>query len=142
MSDYSYSEIKSMQQRAMERVREMNRNSENALEMAKNEFEKKSVIPDSRPKMNASAQQIKTKHTNMPANLPKDRQYTDLRTLFEKEEKGSAPKISEEGRTDSGGFLESILKEPDRALLTGLLMLLKSEGADEALMMALMYIMA
>lgn len=39
MSDYTYSEMKNMQQRAMERVREMNRTSETALQMAKIELE-------------------------------------------------------------------------------------------------------
>jgi hypothetical protein len=36
----------------------------------------------------------------------------------------------------------NILDEPDKAILLGLIMLLKSEGADEILIMALMYILS
>jgi hypothetical protein len=36
----------------------------------------------------------------------------------------------------------SILDEPDKAIILGLIMLLKSEGADEMLIMALMYILS
>ena len=36
----------------------------------------------------------------------------------------------------------NILDEPDTAILLGLIMLLKSENADEMLIMALMYILA
>ena len=38
--------------------------------------------------------------------------------------------------------LENLFAEPDKAMLMGLIMLLKSEGADETLIMALMYILS
>lgn len=126
MSDYSYSEIQSMQQRAMERVREMNRSSESALKMAQSELEPEVRRQEKKPPQNPAP--IKTKHTVMPPNFPKPQE--------KRQEKKEAHEVHE------GGLLDSIMKEPDRALLMGLLMLLKSEGADEALMLALTYIMA
>jgi hypothetical protein len=38
--------------------------------------------------------------------------------------------------------LQDLFSEPDKALLLGLIMLLKSENADESLIMALTYIMS
>lgn len=138
MNDYSYSEIKSMQQRAMERVREMNRTSENALEMAKKELESDEKKSFSKPQDVRTSSPIKTKHTNMPPNFPKDRIHSDFYEGEDKRRRAEHPKKTEA----AGGVLDSIINEPDRALLMGLIMLLKSEGADEILMMALMYIMA
>lgn len=147
MSDYSYSEIQSMQQRAMERVREMNKSSQNALEMARAEFdmpkEPKSPVRETAEKPVTQSRPIKPKYTNMPPNFPKERQRFDLKETLEPEKKREPEKRREpERRADDGGFLEALLREPDRALLAGLILLLKSEGADEALMLALMYIMA
>ena len=38
--------------------------------------------------------------------------------------------------------VEGLFDEPDKALILGLIMLLKSEGADESLIMALSYILS
>ena len=38
--------------------------------------------------------------------------------------------------------IEGLFDEPDKALILGLIMLLKSEGADESLIMALSYILS
>lgn len=133
MSDYTYSEMKNMQQRAMERVREMNRTSETALQMAKKELEGDEKTVKYEEKKRSNSNSIKTKHINMPPNFPKERQYPTFKEHFEEEEK--------KGITKNAGFLDGIIDEPDRALLLGLIALLKSEGADEALMLALAYIM-
>lgn len=138
MSDYSYSEIQNMQKRAMERVREMQRNSDSVLEHAKTELEngpKREQNGFSRtPPPSAPVQSpVRPKITNMPANFPKERRRGE-QDLPERTEPRDTAK--------DGGLLENILNEPDRAMLLGLLLLLKSEGADEALMMALMYIMS
>ena len=43
---------------------------------------------------------------------------------------------------NENSIIESILNDPDRAMLIPLLLLLKSEGANEELLMSLLYIMS
>lgn len=138
MSNYSYSEIQNMQKRAMERVREMQKNSESVLETARQDLGEKPIEPKrEKPRTDA---QIKPKITNLPPNFPDFKEYFDMQT----EQAPSAPQREEKPRQPEpqSSIFDLISSEPDRALLLGLLLLLKSEGADEALMMALMYIMA
>lgn len=141
MNNYSYSEIQNMQKKAMERVREMQKNSEAVLETARQDLSEKSVEPkkENPPK----EPQIKPKITNLPPNFPDFKEYFNMQsepevTAPEKEK----PQISPQPQYSQGNIMDLISSEPDRALLLGLLLLLKSEGADETLMMALMYIMA
>lgn len=143
MNNYSYSEIQSMQKRAMERVREMQKNSESVLETARQDLSEKPIEPK-REKAHTDAP-IKPKITNMPPNFPDFKEYFNMQR--EAEEVKPEPK-KEKVQTQSnpqhfqGNIMDIVFTEPDRALLLGLLLLLKSEGTDEALMMALMYIMA
>ena len=141
MNNYSYSEIQNMQKKAMERVREMQKNSEAVLETARQDLSEKSVEPkkETPPK----EPQIKPKITNLPPNFPDFKDYFNMQsepevTLPEKEK----PQTPPQPQYSQGNIMDLISSEPDRALLLGLLLLLKSEGADETLMMALMYIMA
>lgn len=141
MNNYSYSEIQNMQKKAMERVREMQKNSEAVLETARQDLSEKTVEPkkENPPK----EPQIKPKITNLPPNFPDFKEYFNMQsepevTAPEKEK----PQISPQPQYSQGNIMDLISSEPDRALLLGLLLLLKSEGADETLMMALMYIMA
>ena len=141
MNNYSYSEIQNMQKKAMERVREMQKNSEAVLETARQDLSEKTVEPkkENPPK----EPQIKPKITNLPPNFPDFKDYFNMQsepevTAPEKEK----PQISPQPQYSQGNIMDLISSEPDRALLLGLLLLLKSEGADETLMMALMYIMA
>ena len=83
--------------------------------------------------------QIKPKITNMPPNFPDFKEYFNKQSVPEISEK-TKEKVQQQN--SPGNLFDLISSEPDRALLIGLLLLLKSEGADEALMMALMYIMA
>lgn len=131
MSNYSYSEIQSMQKKALERVREMRKNSEKLLE----ETDTTPYIK-SKQFFEEQNQQIKPKITNMPPNFPKDTSYPSFKEYFKKEEK----KEKQESVMSKGN--SSLLDEPDTAILLGLIMLLKSEGADEMLIMALMYILS
>ncbi len=142
MNNYSYSEIQNMQKKAMERVREMQKNSDAVLQTARQDFseskvEQKRETPRAEPP-------IKPKITNLPPNFPDFKDYFNLQS----EPEAEPPKKTENFKPQPqqthfpGNIMELISSEPDRALLLGLLLLLKSEGADEALMMALMYIMA
>ena len=133
MNNYTYSEIQNMQKRAMERVREMQRNSEQVLNTAQRDLshEQQSEVQNSFPV-------IKSKVTNLPPNFPEKITYPSFKEYFNKEsQKQDSPKVKVKSNS-----LESILNEPDRAILLGLIMLLKSEGADEMLIMALMYILS
>lgn len=133
MNNYSYSEIQNMQKRAMERVREMQKNSDSILETARQDLGE----PKNTEKINDT--QIKPKITNMPPNFPDFKEYFNKQSVPEISEK-TKEKVQQQN--SPGNLFDLISSEPDRALLIGLLLLLKSEGADEALMMALMYIMA
>ena len=63
MSNYSYTEIQDMQRKAMERVREMKRNSDIVTQSAQKEFNYESnnkQLPEP----------LSPKVTNMPPNFP------------------------------------------------------------------------
>ncbi len=131
MSNYSYAEIQNMQKKAMERVREMQRRSSEVLEEAPKSVGQGRITDAPKPRV-----------TNMPPNFP------DFKTFFEDYSPTNANtpaqrEVSKSTQQNSqGNILENVFKEPDKALLLGLWLLLKSEGADEALQMALMYIMS
>lgn len=130
MSNYSYSEIQSMQKKALERVREMRKNSEKLLEETDS-------TPYIKPKQFfEETNQVKPKITNMPPNFPQDTVYPNFKEFFQREEK------KEPQKANSVQQSQNILDEPDKAILLGLIMLLKSEGADQMLIMALMYILS
>ena len=138
MSNYSYTEIQDMQRKAMERVREMKRNSDIVTQSAQRDF-------DSEGQKNLYSKPITPKVTNMPPNFPKETSYPSFKTVFEEnkekphiEKQPEKPPVQEK-RNNS---LETLFAEPDKALLLGLIMLLKSEKADESLIMALTYILS
>jgi hypothetical protein len=129
MSGYSYEEMQNMQRRAMERVQIMRKKSEDALNNAKNDLE---------VRISSQENGVKPKITNMPPNFPAEKQYPTFKEFFNEEKK---KQVKKEAPIIQKNPLESILSEPDKAILLGLIMLLQSEGADETLIMALMYIM-
>lgn len=141
MNNYSYSEIQNMQQKAMARVRQMQKNSDEILGKAQKDLEndKPKVVKERQP------QTIETKVTNMPPNFPENSVYPSFKEFF-KEESKEIPKphkkeIKPQPQTKQS-TLETLFAEPDKAMLMGLIMLLKSEGADEMLIMALLYILS
>ena len=133
MRDYSYTEIQNMQQKAMERVREMKRNSDIITRTAQKDFDiaQKGIKEDYR-------KESKPKVTNMPPNFPENKSYTYFKDVQRPDENTKQPII--EAQKKNG--LDSLFNEPDKALILGLIMLLKSEGADESLIMALSYILS
>lgn len=143
MNNYSYSEIQNMQKRAMERVREMQKNSDEVLETARQDLNGDKV--EQKRESTRSEPSIKPKITNLPPNFPDFKEYFNMQKAPEtppisKKEEPSQSVV--QSQNFPGNILELISSEPDRTLLLGLLLLLKSEGADETLIMALMYIMA
>lgn len=139
MSGYSYSEIQNMQQKAMERVREMKRNSDIITQTAQRDLDftpEKQKIEESLPK-------TAPKVTNMPPNFPENNPYPSFKDFFKAEQEKNQQTIhvqKDEAKPQKQG-LENLFNEPDKALILGLIMLLKSEGADESLIMALTYIL-
>ena len=117
MSSYSYSEIQTMQKKALERVRQMQKNSEKLIDEAEDK------TPYIKPKdfFEDSSAQIKPKVTNMPPNFPQERVYPDFKEFFQREEKKQ-----EKTKPVKNTINTNILDEPDRAIILGLIMLLKS----------------
>ena len=128
MKDYSYSELKEMQDRAMERVRAMQQRA--------------SSLQEEKPKPDAHTEQntyTKPHHIKMPVNMP-PRESTE-ESRVSKAITDSNP-ASNSASANENSIIESILNDPDRAMLLPLLLLLKSEGANEELLMSLLYIMS
>jgi len=143
MNNYSYSEIQSMQKKAMERVREMQKNSDAIVELAQQNFD--TTHKTFNAEENIKSTVIKPKITNMPPNFPEEKVFPDFDEYFrttQKESMGEDTSIEKHSAKKDNNLLENILSDPDRLLILGLLLLLKSEGNDEMLMMALMYIMS
>ena len=141
MSNYSYSEIQNMQQKAMARVRQMQKNTDAVLEKVQQDFE----IEKQKPKPQYNPAPITPKVTNMPPNFPENDIYPSFKEFFQTESKDTPKSPKRENKPHSQvkqNSLENLFAEPDKAMLMGLIMLLKSEGADEALIMALMYILS
>lgn len=140
MSGYSYSEIQNMQQKAMARVREMKRTSDEITKVAQKElnYQYEKTEPSSyKPTITA-------KVTNMPPNFPKEDIYPDFKEYFkgEQEKKQEKEMSSKQDNNSKQSTIQTFFDEPDKALLLGLIMLLKSEKADESLVMALTYILS
>ena len=137
MADYSYSEIQNMQQKAMARVRQMQKSTDAIVEKAQQDFTPQATREGVQPT-------IETKVTNMPPNFPESSVYPSFKEFFKKERKEPPQPLKREVKPQQNkqSVLENLFNEPDKAMLMGLIMLLKSEGADEMLIMALMYIMS
>lgn len=141
MNNYSYSEIQNMQQKAMARVRQMQKNTDEILGRAQQDFE--SEKPKPKPQYNSAP--VTPKVTNMPPNFPENSVYPSFKEFFKAESKEIPKPPKKENKPQpqvKQNSLETLFAEPDKAMLMGLIMLLKSEGADEMLIMALLYILS
>ncbi len=141
MREYTYDELQRMQEKALERVRNMQQYSKEAVAETNRTYDSPSPpqrksAPPSPPPPQKQSGRIK-----MPLNLPEDRNltYPSFKEYFEPETKQTQKLTAQKTKAN---LLDTVLKEPDEAMLFSLLLLLKSEGADEALMMALLYIMS
>lgn len=140
MSGYSYSEIQNMQQKAMARVREMKRSSDEITRVAQKDFEidRKNVNYDN------DKPSVAPKITNMPPNFPENSVYPSFKDYFSTQQEitQQKQKLLKQENKPKETAIQNLFNEPDKALLLGLIMLLKSEKADESLIMALTYIMS
>lgn len=77
--------------------------------------------------------------TSLPVEFPENRSYPSFKDVFREENVRQNQKA--EMKNDISNKLQELLHDPEAALLGGLIMLLRSEGADEALLAALGYIL-
>lgn len=150
MQEYTYDELRRMQEKALERVRSMQQRAQQYVEednraaaqrRPQNTDERKplaqnAAVPNRQPQKKPPSGRIK-----MPLNLPENRDltYPSFKEYFEPETQKA--KVQTEQSTKAN-LLDDVLREPDEAMLFSLLLLLKSEGTDESLLMALLYIMS
>lgn len=135
MKDYSYSELKEMQDRAMERVRAMQQRASETV-LRENSVQEENSKPVTAPEQNTYT---KPHHIKMPVNMPPRESTAEGRGSKATTDSNPA---SNSVSANENGIIESILNDPDRAMLLPLLLLLKSEGANEELIMSLLYIMS
>ena len=135
MKDYSYSELKEMQDRAMERVRAMQQRASETVSR-ENSLQEEKPKPDAHIEQNSSTKphQIKIQVNKPPRESAEESRVSKAST-------DSNP-TSNFASANENSIIESILNDPDRAMLLPLLLLLKSEGANEELLMSLLYIMS
>lgn len=82
---------------------------------------------------------IKERATRLPVEFPENRNYPSFKAVFDEENKKQIG--NKEKNEQLTNKLQELLQDPDAALLGGLIMLLRSEGADETLLAALSYIL-
>ena len=146
MREYTYDELQQMQEKALERVRNMQMYSKNAVE-GTNAQGATGGAQSNAPQPNAPQSNAppspphKSGRIKMPLNLPEERDlvYPSFKEHFAPETQKAKQQTEQKNKAN---LLDTVLKEPDEAMLFSLLLLLKSEGTDEALMMALLYIMS
>ncbi len=147
MKEYNFDEMQEMQAKALERVKEMQARAQNIAKQAERELsdEKKNINEASNSQNTYKEnfyQAVKSTPTKnriqMPVDLPESKSYESFKEYFEPINKKSKQETAKETKAN---LLDTVFKEPDKALLLALLLLLQSDGADEELLMSLLYIM-
>lgn len=142
MKEYNFSEMQQMQEKALERVRDMQNRAKYAAQQADRDlgYEQPSSQDYYKDNFyNAVKSMPKTNHIQMPVEIPdKIKPYESFKDYFEPENK----RVSEnKQQATKANLLDNVLQDPDQALLFALLLLLRSDDIDEELMMSLLYIM-
>lgn len=133
MTEYSYSDLVKMQDQAIRRVREMQERARLTV--------REHPIPELQNE-NATAQNEKEKEASK-IETPKTVQQTEDTKLSEKLEKRKDLACTKEtARSDKKEDACRKALDKDKAILLPLLMLLSREGADNALIIALLYILS
>ena len=174
MADYSLQEIRTMQEDAIRRVREMHERAKLSLENSNEAHFRetqnsnnqptaphKSKSASSAPTQKPPSRQGYNRLGNTNAPSPKHHQNTEQKQIQKPLEMPEhrpihkEPPKKEDNSFFSSGFLKSfdfnsilksfdiknILNNPEQAFILMMLLLLLSEGADEMLIFALIYIM-
>ena len=149
MHEYTYDELRRMQEKALERVRSMQQRAQQYVEEDNRAAQRRPQNTDGHrlPVHNVPAQNRQPQkkppsgRIKMPLNLPENRDltYPSFKEYFEPETQKAKAQTEQSTKAN---LLDDVLREPDEAMLFSLLLLLKSEGTDESLLMALLYIMS
>lgn len=147
MKEYNFDEMQEMQAKALERVRDMQARAQTVAREADRELSDNSET-ERRKTQNENAykdnfynavKSIPNKNRiSMPVELPQSKPYESFKEYFEPINKKAK---QENEKTVKADLLDTVFKEPDKALLLALLLLLQADGADEELLMSLLYIM-
>ena len=121
MADYTYQELIRMQNDAVRRAQEMERRAQHTAGLSEEKTTQKESVPPHEPK-----------HIPMPEGY--------LRRPGEGGEKDSGNHNSTDFEKIKKGFSD-LAMDSDSALRLSLIMLLTQEGADEMLVMALIYML-
>lgn len=147
MKEYNFDEMQEMQAKALERVREMQERAQNVAKQAERELsDEKDKERSGRKDENTykenfynAVRSTPTKNRiQMPVDLPESKSYESFKEYFEPINQKAKQETEKSTKAD---LLDTVFKEPDKALLLALLLLLQSDGADEELLMSLLYIM-
>lgn len=147
MKEYNFDEMQEMQAKALERVRDMQARAQTVAREADRELsdnseaERRKTQTENAYKENFYNAVKSTPNKNrisMPVELPQSKPYESFKEYFEPINKKAK---QENEKTVKADLLDTVFKEPDKALLLALLLLLQADGADEELLMSLLYIM-
>ncbi len=147
MKEYNFDEMQEMQAKALERVRDMQARAQTVAREADREFsdnsetERRKTNTENAYKENFYNAVKSTPNKNrisMPVEMPQSKPYESFKEYFEPINKKAK---QENEKTVKADLLDTVFKEPDKALLLALLLLLQADGADEELLMSLLYIM-
>ena len=147
MKEYNFDEMQEMQAKALERVRDMQARAQTVAREADRELsdnsetERRKTNTESAYKENFYNAVKSTPNKNrisMPVELPQSKPYESFKEYFEPINKKAK---QENEKTVKADLLDTVFKEPDKALLLALLLLLQADCADEELLMSLLYIM-
>lgn len=147
MKEYNFDEMQEMQAKALERVREMQARAQNVAKQAERELSDEKDNERSGKKnentykenfYNAVRSTPTKNRIQMPVDLPESKSYESFKEYFEPINQKAKQETEKSTKAD---LLDTVFKEPDKALLLALLLLLQADGADEELLMSLLYIM-
>ncbi|MCH5169745.1 MAG: hypothetical protein J1F24_00525 [Oscillospiraceae bacterium] len=120
------SDINFLERQALERATHINKNTYNP---------KDNLRATERP------EKIRPRVTKLPIEFPDGYSFPDFKTTFGQEKKNQIMKQNAQEGNIGKSNLSKLLNDPEAAMLSGLIMLLRNEGADEALLAALGYIL-
>ncbi len=147
MKEYNFDEMQEMQAKALERVRDMQARAQTVAREADRELSDNSETERGKTQTesaykenfyNAVKSTPNKNRISMPVELSQSKPYESFKEYFEPINKKAK---QENEKTVKADLLDTVFKEPDKALLLALLLLLQADGADEELLMSLLYIM-
>lgn len=145
MAEYTYNELMKMQNEAIKRVEDMQKRARQSAGLTEEKHEEKDKTYVKTHKVSKD----EPRRVYMPNDyLEKLKDYATSSRTEGDSEKWKESNMKNEKSTASSGFSDSFKKilgdissDSDKALILSLILLLSEEGADEMLIMALLYIL-